>query len=421
MNCKNCGEPLEHGTLFCENCGARAYPNAAHASDEASAERLIPSRGKTRKAEQIRTKKRLKRLIILFCAVSGVSLLAILFIVFRQFILPGKASAAASSQTASVAAMSFASPDEQTAYWQSAYTPFLEQLVSKKSAGTLCASMIDINFDGIPELFDLNQTYDAAQDFEYFYIDVYYLNGSAVEQLGSAAIYPFNDEFMPLLFCFDYTNQRYCFLSYAQYESGSLLEENITEWGSLENGSLACKIQYAVHGRSSADQFDSSLPKDAVFYQPENSMYYIASFQNKYLRSSVLVDEYKQYLSVKYTGSESGLYNGFRWCANNNYIYQGYDNLLYLTDALSSGGITKQIFSTYTDETCGNAMLIQQAVQLFEQTGSWYVYFDENSSFYHYYKSCSALSAQNDVQSILITQAILKGLTPCPECAVPAD
>jgi len=412
---------LEHGTLFCENCGARTHPNATQASTEASAERLTATREKKRKAEQVRTKKRLKRLIILFCAVSGVSLLAILFIVFRQFILPGKTNAAASSQAASATAASFSSSDEQAAYWQSAYTPFLEQLVSQKSAGTLCASMIDINFDGIPELFDLNQTYDAAQDFEYFYIEVYYLNGSAVEQLGSAVTNPFNDDFMPLIFGFDYTNQRFCFSSYAHYESGSLLEENITEWGSLENGSLACKIQYALHGRSNADQFDSSLPKDAVFYQPENSMYYIVSFQNKYLRSTALVDEYRQYLSVNYTGSVSGLYNGLRWCTNSNFIYQGYDNLLYLTDALSSGDVAKQIFSTYTDATYGNAILIQKAVELFEQTGSWHVYYDENSNCYHYYESCSTLSAPKDVQRILITQAIIKGLTPCSECAVPAD
>ena len=281
MTCKNCGEPLEHGTLFCENCGARVSKSTATSASN-------------RYHQVKKNKKRRSNALLILFPVLGLAaiitlVIAIIFIIRN---VPQKSDTqqleSGEAETALTAPGEFASAEEQTAYWQSVYRSYLEQLITERmnpgsDVPALRFALVDINNDGTPELVDCFANYE---DSDPYYLSVYYIDGGAVRLLGRADV-DLNDR--PGFYAFeDKTLGTVCYIGGLEVNISSESMQDYSIWGCQSSGELYFERLFFQQISSDRNQLLELADSDSIYYDSETGLYSISVYQGAFVASDVL-------------------------------------------------------------------------------------------------------------------------------------
>lgn len=309
MNCQNCGEPLEHGTLFCESCGVRIAKSST----------LLPAHTSSRRKK----KKRLTRLGILFVMLGSAAVIAMVFAVvsiIRTATIKSDPQQINSSdvETSSSVPGGGGSAEEQTAYWQSVYRSYLEQLITERmnqgiDLPALRFTLLDINNDGVPELVDC---FANDEDSEPYFLSVYYIDGGAVRLLGRADV----DLYVrPGFYAFeDKTLGTVCYIGGLEVNISSESMQDYSIWGCQSNGELYFERLFFQQSSSDRNQLLELADSDSIYYDSETGLYTISVYQGAFVTPDALEDTMENFanqherlteqVSWFQDGSEDGSY-----------------------------------------------------------------------------------------------------------------
>ena len=281
MNCQNCGEPLEHGTLFCESCGARIAKSST----------LLPAHTSSRKKK----KKRLTRLGILFVILGSAAVIALIFAVVSIIRTAShKSDSTQIESSGAEAAFStpgeFASVEEQTTYWHSIYRSYLEQLIPERmsessNAHVLRFALLDLNGDGTPELFDCFSDGEASDPYS---LNVYYIDGGAIRLLGTAGVCL---DGAPMVYAYDDpTIGEVSYISGCDVAISGESRRDYCIWGRQSNGALFFERLFFQQSSSDRNRLLELADSASIYYDSETGLYTISVYQGTFVTPDVLED-----------------------------------------------------------------------------------------------------------------------------------
>ncbi len=290
MNCQNCGEPLEHGTLFCENCGARVLKGGAASAS---------SRSQQAKKKK---KRRANALFILFAVLGSAAIITLAIAVVSVIRTASQTSdtqqlESGEAETALTAPGEFASAEEQTAYWQSVYRSYLEQLITERmnqggDVPALRFTLLDINNDGTPELVDC---FTNGEDSDPYFVSVYYIDGGAVRLLGRADV---NLYVRPGFYAFnDKTLGTVCYISGLDSSTSNGSKQDYSIWGCQSNGELYFERLFFQQSSSDRNQLLELADSDSIYYDSETGLYTICVYQGAFVAPDALEDAMEPFLN----------------------------------------------------------------------------------------------------------------------------
>ncbi len=407
MNCQNCGEPLEHGSLFCENCGARVSKGAA------------ASAGNRSQWSKKKKKKQANALFILF-AVLGLTAIIVLVITVVSTIRTASLKSDSQqiesddTETALTAPGEFASAEEQTAYWQSIYRSYLEQLITERmSMGgdvpALRFTLLDMNNDGMPELVDCFANDD---DSDPYFLSVYYIDGGAVRLLGEADVCL---DGTPMFYAFDdKTLDTVCYIGGLDYSISTESKQDYSIWGCQSNGELYFERLFFQQSSSDRNQLLELADSDSIYYDSETGLYTISVYQGAFVTPDVLEDAMEAFANQLerhmeqvgwfQDGSEDGSYPS-RYL---EFISGGMSAVSAADELIDS------IFKIYSETASGTGASTESS------TSNSSVYWSATDEYYHLDPDCVLIFNIDSDQLFCgtVDDAIAAGHSnACPYCA----
>lgn len=286
MVCPNCGVKIEENAFFCDGCGCRIRRKT---SDDGSRE--TP----TAQSKYKITNKRIYKWWLVAVGVLAIAVLIVgIVLILKRFLPNIMPSAASDSESSDVQR-----EDSLRADWEAPYRVLLEQLIPERM-GSLAdgngiqMALVDLNFDGIPELIDYVYTGNASDDR---YIDVYYIENGCTRLLGTTAADRVNKQTLQL--CQDRTTGNKFFVSKGSNDTDECEVGEIYVWGmeGLEQPYCEClfltqrsadKSVLMTYADESFIEFDESESLYCVYtycyghVSGEDFFHTLTAFENSY-------------------------------------------------------------------------------------------------------------------------------------------
>lgn len=329
MVCPKCGARIEDGSLFCDECGGKLI-------------RRSPLNEKKEKSAQPAKKRGKKRNTTRILFLVGTMFVIAAMVIGIVVILKNRKANDASEYAGTTDYV------DTEATWQEIYTSYLALLVPDRMSteGWIKMTLIDLNFDGTPELLDYRQVEDVLGEK---YVDIHYIDSGCPRLLGSLPVSSSGD--VSLYICKDNQTGNRFFLDVFERRYADFSEDEYRLLGG--EGSEAPYLESLFLMQSSANEavLLNYVPQSAIQYEQDTAYYYAYSCEREYVSQ----DTFSSALIAFKGGVEMTWWELNCFCdgqANNVEAQQAsyYSRMLQegSSEEEAAVEIAKQVFNTYT-------------------------------------------------------------------------
>ena len=286
MICPQCGSELKQGAVFCDNCGTRIKPHSINAGSFKKGHKTVSPRRRIRVAILV------LGIFSIACLVAGLTL----FFIYR----PDKVGLDDSGNDTSTAINAKETYDQESD-WQAVYQSFLEQLIPERMNSDdfdlgVKMTLVDLNFDGIPELLDYYYADNESDDRK---LTVYYIDGGCTHILGSASIDGDLDSSKPGFALYrDTVKDDLYFVSIGEFGTEYYCGEEICLWGSKKSPIPYYECMFLQQSCEKREDLLQYSDEAFIQYNASQNAFVSYAFQNDYISEGEYANAENMFWSI---------------------------------------------------------------------------------------------------------------------------